>query len=54
MVKKINLSIEQYPRSILIVYISPVHRNIFIQSGYNILHSNVNKYNKGYVIIENT
>jgi len=54
MVKKINLSVEQNPRPILIVYISPIHRNIFIQSGYNILHSNVNKHNKGYVIIENT
>ena len=53
MVDKINLSILEYPRSIKVIYISPSHRNVFIEYGYQIVQSSVNKYHKGYVIFSN-
>jgi len=53
MVDKINLSILEYPRSIKVIYISPRHRNIFIEHGYQVVESSVNKYEKGYIIFSN-
>ena len=53
MVEKINISITEYPRSIKVIYISPAHRSVFIECGYKIVQSSVNKYNKGYIIFQN-
>ena len=52
-VEKINLSITEHPRSIKIIYISPVQRDVFIESGFKIIQSSVNKYHKGYIIFRN-
>jgi len=53
MVDKINLSILEYPRPIKVIYISPRHREIFIEHGYQVVHSDINKYEKGYIIFSN-
>ncbi len=49
---KINLSIAKHPRSIKIIYISPVQRGVFVECGYEIMQSSVNKYHKGYIIFQ--
>tara|TARA_B000000460_G_C21524926_1_gene397800 strand:+ start:1306 stop:2013 length:708 start_codon:yes stop_codon:yes gene_type:complete len=51
-VDKINLSITEHPRSIKIIYISPAQRGVFIECGYKIMQSSVNKYHKGYIIFQ--
>jgi len=53
MVEKINLSVTEYPRPITVIYISPAHSNVFIECGYKIIKSSINKYNKGYVVFHN-
>tara|TARA_B100000809_G_C15134912_1_gene530135 strand:- start:2970 stop:3686 length:717 start_codon:yes stop_codon:yes gene_type:complete len=53
MVNKINVSILEYPRPIKVIYISPRHRDIFIEYGYQVVESSVNKYEKGYMIFSN-
>ena len=53
MVDKINLSILEFPRPIKVIYISPRHREIFIEHGYQIVQSDINKYEKGYIIFSN-
>jgi len=53
MIEKINSSVTQYPRHVKVIYISPAHRSVFIEYGYKIMKSSVNKYNKGYVIFQN-
>ena len=50
MVDKINLSILEFPRSIKVIYISPRHREIFTEHGYQVVQSDINKYEKGYII----
>jgi len=52
-IQKIKLSLEQNNREIIIIYISPIHRKIFSEMGFELIHSKVNKYNKGFVIFKN-
>lgn len=52
LVKNIKLSLKENKREILVIYISPVHRKVFIENDFTEVHSKINKFDKGYTILK--
>ena len=51
-IKNIKLSLKENKRPIWIVYISPRAKNLFLNNGFKLIHSQFNKFNKGYIIFK--
>ena len=52
-VKNILKSLEKYPRDIYIIYVSPIHKNVFSEKVFYTISSEINQYNKGFIILSN-
>lgn len=50
-VHNILLSAWRFPRRILIVYVNPGFPDVFLRHGFKVLKSEVNRHNKGYMIM---
>ena len=51
-IKKIKLSVKKQKRQILIIYISPRNRDLFSNNGFRLIHSEINSFNKGFVVFK--
>ena len=51
-IRKIKLSFKKKNRTILIIYISPRCKHLFIKNSFRLIHLDVNNFNKGFAIFK--
>jgi len=49
----LNVSLKKNKRSIYLIYVSPIHSNLFLKFGFKEIFSEITKYKKGFKIFVN-